>query len=109
MGAVKRGLLMSFAGALIVGAFLSSCGARSVPPAPRGSLQLQVTPPEARVYLDDRRVGSGRTLQTRPLRLRVGRHLLSVRSPGFFPHDAQVRIVADEPTELHIDLVAIPQ
>ena len=104
----RRGYV-SLIGALLLGALLSPCGARSAPPAPRGLLQVQITPAEARVYLDDRRVGSGRTLQARPLRLRVGRHLLSVRSPGFFPHEAQVRVLADEPTELHIDLVPIPQ
>jgi hypothetical protein len=88
---------------------LGGCGARQAPAAPRGTLILRVEPAEARVYIDDQRVGSGFTLRERPLRLRVGPHLMSIRSPGYFPHDSQVRISADEPAEFQIELVPIPR
>lgn len=87
---------------------LGACGAAPSPPAPRAILHLQVTPPNASVVIDDRRVGSARSVMQGPLRMRPGVHFLEVHASGFFSHYERVRFDAGE-HRMEIELVARPR
>ena len=50
-------------------------------------LQVVSEPETARVFVDERFVGSGRILSREPKALPTGPHRVSIEAPGFFPHD----------------------
>jgi hypothetical protein len=60
-------------------------------PTPAG-LKVVADPPDARVYVDDRFVASARVLARRPHELAAGKHRITVKAPGFFPHDLEAEL-----------------
>lgn len=57
-----------------------------VRPTP-ATLTFETIPESARVSIDARYAGLGRVLKIRPVRVKGGRHLISVEAEGYFPRD----------------------
>lgn len=91
------------------GAALSLAVACGGAPAPRetGTLRVIATPDNARVYVDDRFVGTGRRLAVEPARLSVRTHFVTITAPGFFPHDLELDLPRGE-TKIEISLRPLP-
>jgi len=72
----------------------------------KGRLSIQVTPPDARMYLDTNFVGIGRYQNPR---INAGTYELSLESPG---HDNQIRrvvVLPDKETKIQAELFPKPQ
>lgn len=70
---------------------LCACGFQNVRETPT-RLQVIAEPEAARVYVDERFVATARVLAARPRQLRPGPHQLTLRAPGYFPHDVDVEL-----------------
>jgi hypothetical protein len=86
---------------------LSGCAARTPSrPAPDAFLLLRVEPPDATVRVDDRVIGSGRTVAGRWIAVAHGLHRVAVNAPGHDRFEEEVdlgpgrheRAVVLEPT-----------
>ena len=86
---------------------LSACGGVSTAPT-RAQLRVIAVPDTARVDIDERFAGSGRLLSVRPKDLAAGTHHVSVRAPGYFPHDLELELPPGE-TTVNVSLRAIPE
>ena len=84
-----------------------SCAGRPATPQPVAALTIDAHPINAGVFIDDRRVGSGESIAGAPIRLRTGQHFISVRAPGYFPHDERVELLEGSHA-MQIRLVPIP-
>ncbi len=84
------------------------CAGRQAVPRPVAQLDVQARPANAGVFVDDRRVGSARSVSERALRLSVGAHFISVRASGYFPHDERIELTEGE-NSLQVELVPIPR
>lgn len=73
--------------------------------ARRGTLAVQATPPDARVFLDDRAVGIGRWEDTLP----TGRYRLSVEAPGRVSFQREVEVLAGAVNTQRVELEPVPQ
>jgi len=76
---------------------------------PHGELLLRVTPPDARVLLDDHDVGTGEMLRERALRLRPGVRRVEVEADGYYAARREATVTAQQRTTLTIDLHAVPE
>ena len=85
---------------------LASCGYQNLRPTPT-KLQVIAEPEDARVYVDERFVATGRVLAQRPRELRTGEHRVSIQAPGYFPHDVEVDLPPGT-TTIEIRLRPIP-
>ncbi len=105
-GAVAvRWLLVTLA---VVGGLAAAGGCGAVGPAPtRALLQVETVPPGAAVYVDERFAGTGRSLGRQPVRLRPGRHLVTIEASGYFPHDLEVDLPPGL-TRLRVALRPVP-
>ena len=85
---------------------VSSCGPPTNVEAPRpvGGLLLACKPSDAMVFVDDRYVGTVRSLKGRAVRLPEGVHRLEVRRAGYFAHFAEVAVVKGVRQKLHLAL-----
>jgi len=72
----------------------------------RGSLRLRVKPTTAEVYLDGSFLATARELElmVSPLAVRVGRHVVEVRAPGFSSRFEEISAVVGEVVEVEIVL-----
>lgn len=61
-------------------------------------LRIRTTPENARVRVDDAAVLDGRVTAAEPVRLSVGRHLVTVEASGYFPHDLALDLPSGETT-----------
>ena len=69
---------------------------------------LVVAEPEtAQVEVDERFAGSARLLAVRPKELTPGVHRVTVRAPGYFPHDLELDLPPGE-TTITVSLRPIP-
>ena len=75
----------------------------------QGVLLLHVSPPDARVLLDDRYIGSAAQLTGHPLRLDVGTRRIEVEAEGRYAARREASIQPGGKVELDIDLHAIPE
>ena len=71
-------------------------------------LKVIAVPETARVYVDERFVASAQVLEGRPRALRPGTHYVTVKAPGYFPHDLEVELTPGE-TVLRIRLEPVPR
>lgn len=55
--------------------------------ARRAYLQMQIEPEHARVEIDERPSVSARLIREEPVELSVGKHVVTIRAEGYFPHD----------------------
>ncbi len=86
---------------------LLSCGYQNVRETP-ARLQVIAEPEEASVYVDERFAASARVLAQRPRSVRTGSHRITIRAPGYFPHDVEVDLPAGT-TTIRISLRPVPQ
>jgi hypothetical protein len=86
---------------------IAGCGAAMAPAAARGTVEFDVTPPTARVYTEDRFVGSLAVLTARPPSFPVGPRQLTIVADGYFPIDVPLEVVPEGRT-IHVDLIPIP-
>jgi hypothetical protein len=71
----------------------AACTAKvPAPPAPDAFLLLHVQPDDATVRVDDRVIGSARTIRSRWVAVSHGRHRLAVNAPGFDPLEEDVEL-----------------
>lgn len=71
----------------------------------KGTLSVQATPPDARVFLGDRAVGIGRYEDTLP----AGRYQLGVEAPGHVRYDREVEVLAGAIKTERVELPPVPQ
>lgn len=85
---------------------LAGCGGaqRTGEPA---QVRFVVTPDTARVYTDDRFVGSARVLARRPFRTRPGVRRFTVTADGYFPHDLELELPSGT-TTIELRLREVP-
>jgi hypothetical protein len=95
--------------ALGIGAALLLAGCQ-INPAPRTtSLRLNGTPRDARVSVDDQKLGALAFVAEHGVALPPGRHRVTVEKPGYFPYDKLVVVEdGDPPVSLAVTLEKIP-
>ena len=84
----------------------SGCMARS-PESRMSYLKVVAEPSTATVYINDRFIGSAHLLQKQPKALPPGVKYVTIKAPGYFPHDLRVPMPAGE-TVVRIKLRPIP-
>lgn len=81
------------------------------PRDPSGSepaaLRVRAVPENARVVIDDDTVVAAAATAAQPVRLSVGRHLITVEADGYFPHDLEVDLPSGE-TAVDVSLRPLP-
>lgn len=77
---------------------------RSAAPA---RLKVVAEPKGASVYVNEEYLGSARKLAQRPATLASGTHRLTIRAPGYFPHDLEVDLRSGT-TTVDIELRPVP-
>lgn len=70
-------------------------------------LKVIAEPEDARVYANGQYLGAARVLEKRPKELRPGVRYITVKAPGYFPHDIRVDLPPGTST-LEIELRPIP-
>lgn len=93
--------------AAILLTWVSGCGASQSPTAARAEVRFELEPDTARVYTDDRFVGSARVLAERPAQFRAGPRQLTITADGYFPHDLEVDLPAGT-TTIRVSLRPVP-
>jgi len=86
---------------------LVGCQVYSAPPTT--SLRVSGAPPDARVTVDDQKLGALAFVAEHGVALPPGKHRITVEKPGYFPFDKLV--VAEEgdpPIQLTVTLDKIP-
>ena len=98
-------VLTVFVGAV----FTAACGAaRLMPAEPRGALRIVASPSDARVEIDETRLGVAGMFEEQGVLLRPGEHRLILRAEGFFPEYRIVEIKANEALVLKVELREVP-
>lgn len=105
----RRAVVRVLSGAMM-GWMATTLGCGGAPSAGAGGAQVRflLTPDNARVYNDERFVGTARALAVRPARFRAGPRRFSILAEGFFPHDLEVDL-ASGLTTIEISLRPIPR
>ncbi|MDQ3034399.1 MAG: hypothetical protein M3Y87_18470, partial [Myxococcota bacterium] len=98
-----RGALGTLALSLVLAA---GCGG-APRPSERARVRFVLQPETARVYSDERYVGSARRLAARPTEFRVGPRRFTITADGYFPHDLEVDLPAGT-TTIEISLRPVP-
>lgn len=86
---------------------LAGCMSAASPSGGTAELRVRPVPENALVRIDDETVIDGRAIAVQPVRLRTGRHLVTIEADGFFPHDIGLDLPAGE-TTLDIRLRPLP-
>lgn len=68
----------------------SGCGGGPSAGGGRARVRFVLEPESARVYSDERFVGSARVLAARPVELRSGVRRFTITADGYFPHDLEL-------------------
>lgn len=81
------------------------------PRDPSGSepatLRVRAVPESARLVVDDDATVAAQATASQPLRLTVGRHLITVEADGYFPHDLELDLPSGE-TTVDVSLRPLP-
>lgn len=92
---------------LFVLALVAGCAS-----APRAAetaeVRFEIVPENARIYTDERFVGSARVLATRPATFRTGPRRISISADGYFPHDLELELPAGL-TTVRVSLRPVPR
>jgi hypothetical protein len=75
---------------------------------PRAEVRFVIVPETARVYTDERFVGSARVLAQRPAQFRRGPRRFTITADGHFPHDLEVDLPQGT-TTIDIRLRPVPR
>ena len=98
--------LKTAAAPLVLLLTVAGCGAHAAH-GTKARLRVIAKPKTASVYIDDRFAGSAQVLDKRPEELSAGQHLVTVRAPGYFPHDLELDLPAGT-TKVEIELRPVP-
>jgi hypothetical protein len=94
---------------LAVGLALAACGQPRMAEAPKVSLRMQGTPPDATVIIDDEAIGSLELVQAHGVAVRAGVHHVTVKAEGYFPWDREVKAEEGKgPIRLDVALQKVP-
>jgi len=77
------------------------------PGPPPAELAVVAEPETASVYVNERFAGTATVLAARPEKLVPGVHFVTIRAPGFFPHDLRLELPPGR-TTVRIRLRPIP-
>jgi hypothetical protein len=77
--------------------------------AATGLLVLHASPPDARVLLDDRYIGSAAVLSSRPMRINVGHRRLEISAEGHYAVRRDAEIAAGRQLEVTVELHRVPE
>ena len=106
-----KGTAGASAAALLAAALLSAAAACShyKPSAklPQGKIVLEIAPPEAKVYIDERLQGTGKMLSGKPLLISRGKHRLKVVAEAYFPRCIEIT-VAEGVQKIKVEMAKIP-
>ena len=86
---------------------MPGCGAALPTAAARAQVRFELTPDTARVYTEDRFVGTGRVLSGRSADFRTGPRQLTITADGYFPHDLEVDL-PEGTTTIRVSLRPVP-
>ena len=86
---------------------LAGCGGAQHAAAAHAQVRFEITPDTARVYTEDRFVGSARVLAERPADFRTGPRQLTITADGYFPHDLQLDL-PEGTTTVRVSLRPVP-
>ncbi len=85
-------------------AALAGCGAAMKPT----SFKVSGNVPDAAVTIDDQYIGSLKYVSSRGVALPPGKHRITVERAGYFPWDRLVESTGEEPVQLDVQMVPIP-
>lgn len=85
---------------------VAGCGGAQRAPEPARA-RFVITPESARVYSDERFLGTGRVLDARPFQTRPGVRRFSITADGYFPHDLEVDLPSGT-TTIELRLRPVP-
>ncbi len=71
----------------------AGCGAAAPDTSARASIRFDITPDSARVYTEDRFIGSARVLAAQPPSFRTGARQITITADGYFPVDRELDLV----------------
>jgi len=77
------------------------------PPPQAAELAVVAEPENATVYVNERFAGTAQVLADRPEVLSPGVHFVTIRAPGYFPHDLRLELPPGR-TTVRIRLRPIP-
>lgn len=106
MVAVKQALGVVALGCAL--GFVIGCGGGRPAAGARAQVRFELSPDTARVYTEDRFIGSARVLAHRPAEFRTGPRQLTITAEGYFPHDLEVDL-PEGTTTIRVSLRARPQ
>jgi hypothetical protein len=70
----------------------------------KGSLRIKSSPPNARIFVDNRLVGIGRYSET----IAVGKYAVTVEAPGRVPDKREVSVKSERSTDVSVELDELP-
>lgn len=85
---------------------IAGCGGAQRAPEP-ARVRFVIEPDTARIYADERFVGSARVLARRPFQARPGVRRFSITAEGYFPHDLELDLPSGT-TTVEIRLRPVP-
>jgi hypothetical protein len=95
--------------AAVVLAALAACQPPLVAQKPKVSLRMHGGPADAVVVIDDQMVGTLDIVQARGVALPVGVHNITVKAPGYFPWDREVKAEEGQsPIRFEVALTPVP-
>lgn len=97
--------------AWVATAAMAHAGACATVPrhGPSAPFAVYGQPPDATVWIDDRRMGTVAELTLSPRRIAAGFHRVEVRSPGFESHLQELEVKPDVPQIVRFDLHEVLQ
>lgn len=93
--------------AMVVLASVAGCGAAPPDTSARARVTFDITPDTARVYTEDRFIGSARVLASQPPSFRTGARQLTITADGYFPVDLDLDLAAGT-TNVRVSMRPIP-
>jgi len=107
MGDLFRRAAVLAAAAAVAAAAASCSHYKPSTKLPQGKIVLEITPPEARVYIDERLQGTGSMLSGKPLLISRGKHRLKAVADGYFPRYIEIT-VTESVKKLKVEMTKIP-
>ena len=85
----------------------AGCGAAAVVPEARATVHFEIEPATARVYTEDRFVGSAVVLAAQPPSFRTGARQITITADGYFPVDLDLDL-APGTTNVRVSMRPVP-
>lgn len=93
---------------LAAGTLAAGCGAAAPDTSARATIHFEIVPETARVYTEDRFVGSARVLAERPPSFRTGARQITITADGYFPVDLDLDLDPGT-TNVRVSMRPIPR